>query len=141
MKWCRLMFGREFPMTDSHTMRYLTHLLTYLLTTYSLTHSLIRIWDHMFATCRSSNVTDASCILRAELNEEAEVPRASQYSPLLMAVSHFMLAMILHIREQLMDSDSTGILGYLLKVTTHSLTHSLTHLLTHSPLSIRLATT
>ena len=86
----------------------------------------------MFATCRSSNVTDASCILRAELNEEAEVPRTSQYSPLLMAVSHFMLAMILHIREQLMDSDSTGILGYLLKVTTHSLTHSLTHSRTRS---------
>ena len=114
---------------------------TITITTYSLTHSCSspyrRIWDHMFATCRSSNVTDASCIIRAELNEEASLAHSSQYSPLLLAISHFMLAMILHTREQLMGSDSTGILGYLLKVLAHLLAHLPTYLLTCS--STRLA--
>ena len=99
IRWSRLMLGREFPMTHEHC---------------------LRIWDYMFATCRSQVNVDAPAEFRADagLTPQESIALRSRYgpyTPLLAALGDFILAMLLQIREKLAECDSTGCMGLLMR--------------------------
>jgi hypothetical protein len=99
IRWSRLLLGREFPMTHKHC---------------------LRIWDYMFATCRSQVNVDAPAEFRTEvgLTPQESIALRSRYgpyTPLLAALGDFILAMLLQIREKLAESDSSGCMGLLMR--------------------------
>jgi hypothetical protein len=99
IRWSRLMLGREFPMTHKHC---------------------LRIWDYMFATCRSQVNVDAPAEFRADadLTPQESIALRSRYgpyTPLLAALGDFILAMLLQIRERLAESDSGGCMALLMR--------------------------
>ena len=99
IRWSRLLLGREFPMTHKHC---------------------LRIWDYMFATCRSQVNVDAPAEFRTEvgLTPQESIALRSRYgpyTPLLAALGDFILAMLLQIREKLAESDSSGCMSLLMR--------------------------
>ena len=88
MRWTRLMFGREFPMTHSHS---------------------FRIWDYMFAgafnpSCSKSIViasSTSSCGLRSLRRKRY----GDVYGPLLDEIGDIALGMMINLRKQILEGD------------------------------------
>jgi len=102
MKWTRLLFGREFAITPDEG---------------------LRIWDFIFCYCLDTQGTNAqpsdvlSEISNANTSKQAMLAKA-RYGPhslLLAGISDFMLAMILAIRDELLDSDECMCLALLMR--------------------------
>lgn len=91
MRWARLMLGREFSASETQ---------------------LLRIWDYIFASCRV--VEKSSHPLELETSWYAKA-RSGPSSPILDALGDFMLAMLLHIRNELIEQDSSGAMMMLMR--------------------------
>lgn len=95
MRWSRLLLGREFECSDTQT---------------------LRIWDYIFASCASPN-SDLDNVLDSPPAAADVIKSRSRYSvtsPLLLAVGHFMLAMLLHIRQDIVEGDGNTTLSLLM---------------------------
>jgi len=103
LRWARLLLGREFSLSHSRS---------------------LRLWDYMFASCwEGGSIKIASAALEELSSAQASVSSASivlrerygSYSPLMGVLGDLMLAMLLHIREALVEGDSNDVLGLLMK--------------------------
>jgi len=88
MRWCRLLFGREFPLTPSLG---------------------LRIWDFLFASCLDLGPASASA---SQSEHGVGGPLAS--TALLGAVADLVLAMLLFVREDLLSDDNNVTMGVLM---------------------------
>jgi hypothetical protein len=103
----RLLLGREIDVTDSQV---------------------LRLWDYMFASClifptKSVDLVDPLSVdlvnaHGADINQTSSQSKYSPSNPLLNALGNFMLAMLLHIRSDLIDGDISTALGLLMHFPT-----------------------
>ena len=97
MRWARLILGREFPLTCTHC---------------------FRIWDYVFACTCSANVqVNTETKIDDKIDNEVIIKSKTRYSittPMLIAVGNFMLAMLLHIRKELIEGDDNTTLSLLM---------------------------
>lgn len=75
----------------------------------------MRIWDYIFASCSSPS----SCVEKKidDVNTGEILRSKSRYSatsPLLLAIGNFMLAMLLHVRSELIEGDDNTTLSLLM---------------------------
>lgn len=101
LRWARLLLGREFSLAHNQS---------------------LRIWDYMFAACIQPNTKENQVLVElpsAQCSVSAAAlllkERYGNYSLLMGVLGDFMLAMLLHIREQLISGDSNDVLGLLMK--------------------------
>jgi hypothetical protein len=114
MRWSRLLLGREFPVSHSHC---------------------LKLWDYMFATVRDDDefipiynnnnelASHNNILSNNEKNKKDLSPsmqpllksRYGPYSPLLSALGDFILAMLLNIRDDLVEADSSDSMRLLLR--------------------------
>lgn len=124
LRWTRLMLGREFPVTHSHV---------------------FRLWDFMFASCYDAEFShevakkkqyqdedslpnvyslyanavvrgyhrDTNAIAKKQSNGSIKLTYVT--TPLLGALGDFMLAMLIQIRDELLQSDSNSVIAYVMR--------------------------
>jgi hypothetical protein len=105
MRWARLMLGREFSITDSQV---------------------LRIWDYIFASCihLPQPAVDVLDPLSMDLlgvagcsDNSVVAASRSRYgpnNPMLTMLGNFMLAMLLHVRSEMIEGDASTALTLLM---------------------------
>ena len=97
MRWARLILGREFPLTTTHC---------------------FRIWDYVFACACSANAqVNVETKIDDKVDNDIILKSKTRYSvttPMLIAIGNFMLAMLLHIRKELIEGDDNTTLSLLM---------------------------
>ena len=101
MRWSRLMFGREFPLSHSQS---------------------LRVWDFLFASCLefvSSEAAGSGGSGSGTGSGSGGVGGAGGgYTPLLNAIGDFILSMLLFVRDDLICDDSNVTIGILMHYPT-----------------------
>lgn len=137
LRWSRLMLGREFSVADAQVYRIWDYIFACCHDAECFSYDALLDSDDappniysVLASTRISGHTQSSNLERrqkaaekfATTQDEAFSPTAfaatlPQYvcTPMLGALADLMLAMLLHIRETLINSDATAVMGYLMR--------------------------